>query len=351
MKQQVEADGPWLKLAEAKNVAKTLASLLPTSQLGGELQIAKAGEGNMNLTLRVQYREAAGGEKSVILKQSRPWVEKYPQVAAPADRIIFERRFYERVAGVAPVAELMPAVLAADDASFTLLLEDLGEASDFSTLYEGGSIRDGEVDQLAGWSAALHEATRGEPDPAFANRAMRTLNHQHMFVLPLSAGLPVPLDELEPGLAEAATKLRADEQFTQAVGRLGEHYLADGPCLLHGDYYPGSWLRTAAGVRVIDPEFCFYGPAEFEVAVPLAHLALAQQPWSTAARWLESYRTAGGQPLDEDLLAGFAGTEVMRRLIGLAQLPLARGHGKRVELLGRAAAAVLERDLEVLWHD
>jgi LemA protein len=39
------------------------------------LQAAKAGDGNMNCTLRVTT-----SRRSLIVKQSRPWVEKYPQL-------------------------------------------------------------------------------------------------------------------------------------------------------------------------------------------------------------------------------------------------------------------------------
>ena len=48
----------------------------------------KAGEGNMNCTVRVLT--SAG---SFILKQSRPWLEKYPHIAAPFDRTLVEARF------------------------------------------------------------------------------------------------------------------------------------------------------------------------------------------------------------------------------------------------------------------
>ena len=50
----------------------------------------RAGDGNMNLVLRV-----VTNRRSLIVKQSRPWVEKYPQIAAPAERIAAEIRFYQ----------------------------------------------------------------------------------------------------------------------------------------------------------------------------------------------------------------------------------------------------------------
>src|ERR1700712_2101103 len=54
--------------------------------------ITRAGEGNMNLKLRVTTQS-----RSVIVKQGRPWVEKYPQIPAPAERTIVEGRFYALV--------------------------------------------------------------------------------------------------------------------------------------------------------------------------------------------------------------------------------------------------------------
>ncbi|MEO1237265.1 MAG: phosphotransferase, partial [Planctomycetota bacterium] len=312
--------------------------------------VAKAGEGNMNLTMRVEVKPNGGDGRTLVVKQSRPWVEKYPSIAAPAERVRFEHGFYRRASEIGAVSTLMPDLVAADLESNTLVLEDLGEASDFTTMYEGGSIRDDEVAALAGWSAELHAATRGEADPAMANRAMRRLNHAHIFDLPLSGKLELPLDEFEPGLAEAAAALQNDEKYVAAVRGWGERYLTGGSCLLHGDFYPGSWLRTAEGTRVIDPEFCFYGDPAFDVAVALAHLVLAGEPWETAERWLEAYREAGGQPLSEDALAGYAGTEVMRRVIGVAQLPVPTPTGgQRAAWLAVSREAVTYGELERLW--
>ena len=54
------------------------------------LAAGKAGEGNMNLTLRLTT-----DRRSFIVKQSRPWVEKYPHIPAPADRALVEIAFYD----------------------------------------------------------------------------------------------------------------------------------------------------------------------------------------------------------------------------------------------------------------
>ena len=49
--------------------------------------IARAGDGNMNCTLR-----ASLGGRTLILKQSRPYVAKYPSIPAPLDRAIERSR-------------------------------------------------------------------------------------------------------------------------------------------------------------------------------------------------------------------------------------------------------------------
>jgi 5-methylthioribose kinase len=63
--------------------------------------------------------------------------------------------------------------------------------------------------------------------------------------------------------------------------------------------------------------------------VLLAHLHLAQQCDELIARVLSEYDA----PLNESLVWQFAGVEMMRRLLGVAQLPLAYGLPEKARLL------------------
>jgi len=120
---------------------------------------------------------------------------------------------------------------------------------------------------------------------------------------------------------------------------LGALYLKDGPSLLHGDFSPGSWLKTDGSVWVIDPEFCFYGPPEFDLGVMIAHLYLADQKTDLIARLFEGYKPLA--VFSRPLALQFAGVEIMRRLIGVAQLPLGYGLEKKIELLEVSHSLVL----------
>ncbi len=341
-------DFPWLSLDEPDGVREFLARrkwLEPGEQF---LRCDKAGEGNMNVTLRVKT-----DRRNVIVKQSRPWVEKYDQIAAPWERIEFEQRFYDRVRAIPVVTTRMPKLLASDREARTIMLEFLPGARDLTDVYSGARLTESEIRNFANYLGALHRATSGEADPQFANRAMRELNHAHIFAIPLEHDNGLELESHEEGFNVAADALKNDGHYCEIVREIGKRYLADsneGSCLLHGDYYPGSWLRTAAGPRVIDPEFCFVGEPEFDLGVCVAHFALGRHTSDEAHRLLEVYTgDAGGVGFDECLLARYAGIEVMRRLIGVAQLPIAPTQAWRAPLLERSRLAVVDGRIDALW--
>ncbi len=307
------------------------------------LDAEKAGEGNMNCTVRV--RTSSG---SFILKQSRPWLEKYPHISAPFDRALVEARFYQLVASSEAVAGRMPRLLWADAQARTLALEDLGAASDFFPLYaRRTTLPDAALAGLIDYLAALHRLApeRAEDRKGLTNHDMRALNHEHMFVLPLREGNGLDLDAYTgtPGLTGAAAPLKADAAYGQAVAALGERYLhGEGESLLHGDFFPGSFLQTTAGLRIIDPEFCFCGDAELDLGVLAAHLLLAGEPAARAESVCSLYRSADGD-FSSALARQYAGVEVMRRLIGVAQIPTLRADlARKTALLASSRRLVLE---------
>jgi 5-methylthioribose kinase len=241
----------------------------------------------------------------------------------------------------------MPRLLASDPAGRVLLLEDLEGARDLTGVYGGGRLELEEVDRLALVLGALHDGTAGDPPMPSFNQEMRELNHTHCFVVPLDPRTDLPLDRFEPGLAAAAAALAADVQFCEVAARMGERYRsAPGP-LVHGDYFPGSWLRTADGIRIIDPEFCFRGEREIDVGCAVAHFALGHQSPETARRFLDAYQASA--TCDAPSVARYAAMEIVRRLIGVAQLPIAPTRGWRGALLARARDAALEGSLVPLW--
>lgn len=289
--------------------------------------VTKAGDGNMNCAVRV-----VTGRQRFIVKQSRPWVEKYPQFAAPGDRALREMEFYQVTSQSGRLARAMPGLRDADADARLIILEDLGSGADYTDLHGGATFAESDVDALADYPSELH-GTRFvlPPGHGLANREMRSLNSQHIFRIPLDTENGLDLDHVIPGLHRVAEVWKRDRTYVTRVHQLESVYLADGPCLLHGDFFPGSFLRTDSGPKVIDPEFCYLGRPEFDGAVLIAHLLLAGQDPAIVQRFRDRYRRPGNHR--ESVMLQLAGVEIMRRLIGYAQLPLKHGLDRRSELL------------------
>ncbi|WP_235297358.1 phosphotransferase [Portibacter marinus] len=297
------------------------------------------GDGNMNFTLRI-----CTPRRSFIIKQSRGYVEKYPQVAAPTDRVQREADFYKEISDHPYLTKMTPKIMGVDGINNIIAMEDLGAGKDYTFFYKNKAvIPDTELQQIMKFAAVLHNENKIQNATSpISNRAMRKLNHEHMFLYPYLEDNGLNLDTVLPGLADLAKKYKDDTALKAKIESLGNRYLEDGDTLLHGDYFPGSWLKTEEGVRIIDPEFCFYGYPEFEIGVTTAHLMLCDQPVQTILNAHKYYKEEAD--LDLELVKQCAGAEVLRRILGLAQLPLSIDLEKRAQLLETAREYVMNNN-------
>ena len=301
------------------------------------LKAEKPGEGNMNYVLRI-YTNI----RSFIIKQARPWVEKYPQIAAPVERNAVEGRYFRLAQKFPALADYSPDLLFEDNANNILILSDLGPASDYTFLYQSGSLSSSELKALIHYLQSLHRIQ----EPSYPwNRGMRLLNHEHIFRFPYDPDNEFDLDAIQPGLQNLASPVKGHQELQQKIQSLGEVYLQEGDVLIHGDFFPGSWLKSDRGIRIIDPEFSFNGLAEFDLGVLIAHLQLSGQPSRHCEAILETCHQQ--QKLDEQMIAGFCGTEILRRLLGVAQLPLRWNLDEKASLIRQAIRTILEGTIKL----
>jgi len=272
------------------------------------------GAGNMNYVLRVRT-----SERSFILKQSRPWVEKYPSIDAPIERINIEAAYFTALQEDEFLHSHSPEIYHVDASNFILLMEDLGVVDDLTHLYNSEVVIDTEdITALANYLSALHDL---EVVDFPGNLGMRKLNHEHIFNYPYIMDNGFDLDEVQEGLGKLAVNESTHPQIINAISQAGEQYLAaDGQTLLHGDFYPGSWMKSNKSFFVIDAEFGFLGPREFDLGVFIAHMKMADQHDSLVKSFLQKYEAKNS--FDRKLAYRFAGIEILRRLLGVAQLPL-----------------------------
>jgi 5-methylthioribose kinase len=282
------------------------------------VSVEKAGEGNMNFVMRV-----VTPKRSIIVKQARPWVEKYPQVAAPIERVAVEAQFYQAIQSDSLLKSYTPQYLGYDATQFIMVMEDLGECSDFTFAYQKGKYLTQE-DMM--------------PLVAFISKQ---LNHEHIFNYPFVEENRFDLDAVQGGLQALSLPYKRNKPLKKVIHALGEVYLrTEGVALIHGDFYLGSWLKVKTGIKVIDPEFGFRGRPEFDLGVLIAHLKMSEHDNSFIETTLKAYKK---QPsFDDTMMWAFAGVEIFRRILGLAQLPLSLNLSQKGQLLETASSYILE---------
>lgn len=294
------------------------------------LSAEPAGDGNMNLVLRITT-----DQRSLILKQSKPFVRKYPQIPAPIERIEVEHAFLQLIAKDEFLSERAPRVIRFEPKAKILITEDLGKSMDYSSIYSSAkSLTMEEIQELIEFINRLHGLEVNDfPD----NLSMRKLNHEHIFNFPFLEENGFDLDQVQEGLQDLSLPIKRDSKLKEKLNELGKRYLTKGKVLIHGDYYPGSWLDTQSGIKVIDPEFGFLGDREFDLGVLQAHLDLGQQREELKEAVISSYT----HPVDQDLINQYHGVEILRRLIGIAQLPVRLSLVQKSELMAKAKALIL----------
>ena len=293
------------------------------------LRTEKPGEGNMNVVIRIH-----SNLRTFILKLSRPFVQKYQEVKAPIERVDVEYEFYRTISSDTLKTHL-PEALAFDKNNHVLMLEDLGLCDDMTFIYETKKVAHTTIGKLVDILKELHKTpiTKDFPD----NYELRKLNHQHIFVLPFLTDNGFSLNEVQDGLQALSEPFKTNENLKKVIGDIGEKYLSSGQILLHGDYYPGSWMTNNDRIHIIDPEFCFAGFAEFDVGVMSAHIIMATMNFE----YLESICDLYGTGLKYNLVKKITAIEIMRRMIGLAQLPITRRLDEKKYLLDVAQKLII----------
>lgn len=66
--------------------------------------------------------------------------------------------------------------------------------------------------------------------------------------------------------------LYEDDQLHAEVAWLRNNFMNNAQALIHGDLHTGSIFINQSGIKIIDPEFAYYGPMGYDIGNVLAHL-------------------------------------------------------------------------------
>ncbi|MEU6253079.1 S-methyl-5-thioribose kinase [Streptomyces sp. NPDC047043] len=322
----------------------------------GDIHVREVSDGNMN---RVFLASSADGTRSLAVKQALPWV----RVAGPSwpmnpDRADAEARAYEQVAKVAP--DKIPAIHGYDPENYALVMEDMSDLEVLRTLLNEGtsygpdtSARIGEF--VAQFSFATSDFGMGSADRKALIAASVS---PELCKITEDVVLSEPYLEHEhnhwhEGLDDLAAEFRADAKLRTEVADLRHAFMTSAQALLHGDLHTGSIMvgtrEGAPVVRVFDPEFSFVGPIGYDLGLYWANALVSEEraralgtlsdhadqlrlSWEAFEReFRRLWPTRVDTFFDDAYLdrflrrvwtesLGYAGTEIIRRIIGFAHL-------------------------------
>ncbi len=330
-----------------------------------KLEMIELSDGNLNAVYRV-----SSGTSSLIVKQGLPYLrvagEGWPLSAARAGFEALALEWQHRLArGSVPEPYLfdqdMCVNIVEDLRGYQVARQPMIDRLEIHSL--GSSIGGFLARTLFGTSDfGLGAGEKKRLQAQFCNTELCEITEDLIFTEPFEAALlegKANRNSFDVGVKSALEMMQSNATLRLEVAKLKHRFMTAGQALLHGDLHTGSIMVNVSGeIRVIDPEFAFYGPMGFDVGVFIANLylnAIAQRghaPNADEARAYQTYllgearacwdafssgftaqmltansvswRNAGfAQSVLLEVLrdtCGFAGCEMIRRSVGFAHV-------------------------------
>jgi 5-methylthioribose kinase len=287
---------------------------------GEPVAVEPLGDGNINWVRRFRTRSGTR-----VVKQARPALERFPEYEVTTERLAFEARYYETVAGL-DGGGICPRVIFFDSEASVLVLEDVAPAERL----DAALARRADVAQaaaaLGGFLGRVHAGTRDRAlAERFRNDEMRRLHGEHIFALPYRPN-EFPLS---PALRARSLALQSDGALVAAIDAAYARYLEPRGSLVHGDVQAGNVLLAARGPKLLDAEIAHVGDPAFDVGELFAHLllpAVARAEAASARGAVQAAWSAYAEAFGADGRPGFEGAarycgiELLRRTLGAARV-------------------------------
>ena len=342
--------------ADAIEYAKKYGGITDYESL---ISAEEIGDGNLNLVFKIRDRL---GISRVIVKQSLPYVrcvgESWPltldRSRIEAETLLAHYQF---------CPEHTVNVLHYDPELAVMVQEDLSEYTIWRKALINGVYNEFAAAQIGHYLAnALFHHSDFYQDQLSKKLAVSQFTNPELCQITEDLFFTDPYIEhernrFEPELEALVLELRTDKALITAVGELKYKFMTNAESLLHGDLHSGSIFVTENNLKVIDAEFGFYGPIGFDIGTVIGNLLLnycgiderhvdsqklkQDRLTSITSIWqvfsnefLLLVREKSKDPIfSQELFAkrflekiwqdslGFAGTELIRRVIGFAHVP------------------------------
>lgn len=325
-----------------------------------ELTCREIGDGNINYIYRVA---SADGSKSLIIKHAEETTRSTGSKTS-TDRNRIEAEILEIQRSLSPAH--VPEIYLYDPVMCCVVMQDIGDHENLRYALLERKTYPTLADDIASFMAETLARTSDliltpEEKKArtgrFLNPAMCDITERLVLSDPFRD--PNGHNRIFPGNeAFVQAEIYDDEALCLEGAKLKYLFQTKAQSLIHGDLHSGSIFVKPGSTMVLDPEFAYYGPAGYDVGNVMAHFVFAwanthvtehdpatkqsYQVWleECLCRTLDGFSRRCEEILLEDCkdpmfqspdlirwfvrdilkdTAGFAGTELLRRVVGTAK--------------------------------
>ena len=239
-----------------------------------DLTVKEIGDGNINYIFKVENKIDG---KSIVLKQADKLLRSSSR---PLDltRSKIEANILRIENNLAP--HFVPEIYFYDEIMCVLAMEDISEYKNLRTDLIAGKIFPNFADNISEFLSRTLLLTTD----LFMNKFEKKKNVKE-FINPELCDISECLVFTEPydnnrnrNIITAGNEefventLYKNEDLHFAILKLREKFMNYSQSLIHGDLHSGSIFINEKGIKIIDPEFSFYGPMAYDIGNVIGNL-------------------------------------------------------------------------------
>lgn len=239
-----------------------------------KLVCQEIGDGNINYIFRVKDEKTG---KSIVLKQADKLLRSSGRNLSLA-RSQIEANILEIESKLAP--NYVPKIYLYDKAMCVLAMEDISNYKNLRLELMKGKIFPNLAENIAEFLSTtlllttdlfMDNNEKKENVKKFINPELCAISECLVFTEPYNNNKSRNIiSEGNEDFVERRLYKNLDLQF--AVLKLKEKFMTYSQSLIHGDLHSGSIFINENGIKIIDPEFSFYGPMAYDIGNVLGNL-------------------------------------------------------------------------------
>lgn len=243
----------------------------------GAVTCQEIGDGNLNYVFRVSKENG----ESVIVKQAGPQARISEDFVLSTERNRIETEVLMLEAEYTP--NLVPKIFLLDEVMGACIMEDLKNFEimrkkliEFNTypLFSEQIAQFMAENLMRTTDFLMNPVEKKKLQKKFINPELCEITEQLVYTEPYIDFKNQNI--LTEGIEEfVQTVVYNDQSLHVQVAKLKQDFLTNAQALLHGDLHTGSIFINDKEMKVIDPEFAFFGPIGYDVGCLIANLTFA----------------------------------------------------------------------------